>query len=338
MPSVRRRIVAVLMVVVTAVVGQAGCGSGHSSDQSSPSPRTRFFGIVGDPWGVDEWAAAVGARPSMVMEFEAWSRNRTLDEHFAEAERQGITHFMVTWEPWKTVSAAKGKRAQYTVQPEFTNAAVAAGKKDDYIRAFARSVAASKLTVYLRYAHEMNGDWYPWSRDPANFILAWRRIVNIFREVGADNARFVFSINPSVFEPAAGWEANLRRYWPGDGYVDFVGSTMISFGGRKDYTVGEFVARFERVRRIFGKPLIITEMNTAAEGRVKWLAELRTWLDTSGAPWVDGVILSQAESRGAAQLGKKVGNLSWDVTSDSETQPVIRGMIEDLSGRPNSAG
>ena len=30
---------------------------------------------------------------------------------------------------------------------------------------FARSLARFPGTVYLRYAHEMNGYWYPWSRD-----------------------------------------------------------------------------------------------------------------------------------------------------------------------------
>ena len=34
---------------------------------------------------------------------------------------------------------------------------------------FARSLARFPGTVYLRYAHEMNGYWYPWSRDPAAY-------------------------------------------------------------------------------------------------------------------------------------------------------------------------
>jgi hypothetical protein len=288
------------------------------------------FGVASDPWHVDEWATAVGVEPTMIMEFEAWSRNRTIDSHFAELRRLGVKTFMLTWEPWQTVSAAKGKTAQYAEQPEFSNATIAAGKKDDYIRSWAKSVAASGLIVYVRYAHEMNGDWYPWSRDPAGYVAAWRRVVDIFRAEGATNARFVFSLNPSVFEPEAGWAENLRKYWPGDDYVDLLGSTMINFGARKEYSVAEFVARFEAARKVFNKKLIITELNTAAEGRVKWLTDLRTWLDTTGADWVEGLALSQADSRGAAQLGDKVGDLSWNVISDPDTQPVIRGILQDF--------
>jgi hypothetical protein len=86
-----------------------------------------------------------------------------------------------------------------------------------------------------------------------------------------------------VFEPLAGWETNLRGYWPGEEYVDLLGSTMINFGGKKAYTVSEFVERIGKAREMFDKKLIITELNTDAEDRVRWLVDLRTWLDTTGA-------------------------------------------------------
>jgi len=337
--AARRDLLALAALV--PVGGLAGCAL-RDDDTGKPAapaaaaaqaPR-RVFGVATDPWRVDDWAAAVGERPTMVMEFEAWSRNRTLDNHFEELRRQQIQTFMLTWEPWETVSAALGKTAQHAEQPEFSNAAIAGGKKDGYIRAFAESVARSGLKVYVRYAHEMNGDWYPWSRDPKSYIAAWRRVVDIFRAAGAENAKFVFSVNPSVFEPTAQWEANMRRYWPGDDYVDLVGSTMISFGGKKDYLVAEFVGRFEQAWKMFDKKLIITELNTAAKGRVKWLVDLRTWLATGGASWVEGVVVSQAASRGAAQLRDKVGDLSWNVTTDPETQPIVRGIIRDFEAAP----
>lgn len=290
---------------------------------------SREFGITADPWHVDEWADVVGAKPTMVMEFEQWHRDRTLDEHFAEARRQGLTSFMVTWEPWAPVPVELGQEAQFADQPEYNNATIVSGARDDYIRAFADSVAASGLTVYIRYAHEMNGVWYPWSRDPDNYVRAWRHIVDIFREAGATNAKFVFSLNPSIWMSDRRWREDARRYWPGADYVDLIGSTMINFGGLKYYEVEEFTDRFALMYEEFHKPLIITEMNTAYDGRVKWLTDLRTWLVTQGS-FVTGVVLAQAESRGQVHLGAQVGDLSWNVTSDPETQPVVRGMIEDL--------
>jgi hypothetical protein len=312
-----------------AIDGVSGAGSGVR--KSTVDEDVREFGISSDPWHVDDWAAAVGARPTMVMEFEAFSRRRTITNHLMEARRQGLRAFMVTWEPWVSVRASQGKAAQYREQPEYSNAAIASGRWDDYLHAFARSVAGVELRTYIRYAHEMNGDWYPWSRDPPSYVRAWRRVVDIFRAEGANNAKFVFSVNPSLWQDRALFEPTMRRYWPGDGHVDYLGSTMISFGGRKDYTVAEFADRLAMVHTAFGKELIVTELNTALSDRVRWLTDLRTWLVTE-AHWVRGVVLSQGSSRGQEQLGSQVGDLSWEVTTDPETQPVVRAIIADLVG------
>lgn len=329
-----RRAMRCMLAVMLVVVGLTACSTGVA-DVLNPEPEVRLepnarnFGIASDPWQVDEWAAAVGAKPTMVMEFEQWTRNRTIDSHFQQARKQGLRGFVVSWEPWASVRPELGKEAQYAEQPTFSNTAIAEGRLDDYIRRFARSVAKAPLTVYMRYAHEMNGDWYPWSRDPAAYVKAWQHVVDIFRAEKATNVRWVFSLNPSPYEELTGWAANAKKYWPGANYVDFVGSTMINFGGTKEKSVAEFATRLKYMHDEFGKDLIITELNTASAGRVKWLADLRTWLVTD-ATWVRGVVLSQHESRGQAQLGAKVGDLSWSVTEDSETKPIIQGLIKEL--------
>lgn len=331
----RARVAGALLWVV--VVGAAACGNGLAGDDAVPRPdeirpNEWEFGVVIDPWHADDWADAVGTKPTMVMEFEQWSRNRTLETHFEETRRQRLSSFMVTWEPWEPVPASLGDEARYAEQPAYSNAAIVAGQHDSYIRDFARSVAASGLTVYIRHAHEMNGNWFPWSRQPDQYVLAWRRIVDIFRSVGATNARFIFSVNPSLFQDDATWRENVERYWPGDDYVDVVGTTMISFGGEKAYSVAELAERIELTHQTFGMDVMITELNTAADGRVRWLTELRTWLATE-APWVVGVVLSQAPSQGEVLLGGQAGDMSWNVMDDPETQPVVEGIIDDLTER-----
>jgi hypothetical protein len=329
-----RRSVAVMLCAVMFAV--AGCAEGWADrgdgvpDPDEVTASSREFGLATDPWQVDEWAEVVGATPTMVMEFEQWSRNRTLDTHFAETRRQGMTSFMVTWEPWESVQVSLGDDARYAEQPAYRNATIAAGALDSYIRDFARSVAESGLTVYIRYAHEMNGNWFPWSRDPAGYVLAWRRIVDIFRSVGATNTRFVFSVNPSLYQDDAEWRRNAEPYWPGDDYVDVVGTSMINFGGNREYSVADLAERIALAHETFGMDVMITELNTAAEGRVRWFTDLRTWLATE-APWVVGVVLSQAKSQGQIQLGGQAGDLLWNVMDDPQTQPVIRGMIEDFA-------
>jgi mannan endo-1,4-beta-mannosidase len=335
--AVRHLCSSVLLGVVAAAT--AGCASGPADPSVANRSGTaiREFGVVVDPWHVDEWAEAVGAQPTMVMKFEQWHSARMLDEQFAEAGARGLTSFMVTWEPWEPVPAELGQDQQFADQPTYNNAAIAAGDHDSYIRDFARSVAAADLNVYIRYAHEMNGDWYPWSRDPDNYVRAWRRVVDIFRSVGATNARFVFSPNPSLYLAPERWVEVTEAYWPGEDYVDLIGPTVVRFAGEgNDYSVVDFAERLALMRDTFGLDLVISELNTAFEGRIEWLTDLRTWLATE-ADWVVGVVLSQPdESRGQIQRGFQVGDMSWSVTTDPATQPVIQGLIEDLT-EPGSA-
>jgi mannan endo-1,4-beta-mannosidase len=288
-------------------------------------PPARTFGVYVDPWHLDDWARSVGARPQLVAKFEAFSRKRTIGSFLAENERQGIRQVMVSWEPWEPVPAALGTTLQELPQPGYRNSDIAAGAQDDYIRTFARSLRAFPGVVWLRYAHEMNGFWYPWSHGPRNYRRAWRHVVTLVR-AEAPNVRFVWSANLNLYQSAAGWKRLTREYWPGGSWVDAVGSTMINFGGRKQYSVRRFAPRLRAFHGAYGKPVFLTETNTEFHGRVAWLRAVRRML--RGMPWIRAVAWSQLPSRGAAQM-RRAGRLDWDVQRDPASAAVIRGIIRD---------
>jgi hypothetical protein len=237
---------------------------------------------------------------------------------------------MVSWEPWRPVPAALGLRAQQQPQRGYRNADIAAGARDSYIRRFAGSLARFPGTVYLRYAHEMNGFWYPWSHDARGYVRAWRRIVRIFRDAGTRNVRFVWSVNPNLYQPRGERLRNMYRYWPGSRYVDAVGSTMINFGGQKDYSVARLHGALETLRSAFRKPVVLTETNTARHGRARWLQDLRSMLQRTR--WIRAVVWSQLPSRGKVQRGKLIGDTDWDVTADPAAAAILRRIIHDGSG------
>jgi glycosyl hydrolase family 26 len=292
----------------------------------APHPR-RVFGVYVDPWHVDDWARAIGAAPQAVAKFEAFARNRTVDTYAAESERQGVRRMLVSWEPWATVPAVLGLEAQSRPQPGYTNSEIAHGAQDAYITRFARSLARFPGTVWLRYAHEMNGYWYPWSYDARAYRHAWRRIVRLYRAAGADNVHFVWSVNANLYEAEGAWLRNLRRYWPGRRYVDEVGMTVIDFGGDKDYSVNRFVPRLRRVHALFGRPVVLAETNTEYDGRVAWLRDLRSFLRR--APWIRAVMWSQLPSRGQAHRAGSGGQVDWDVQRDPPAAAALRGIIDD---------
>ena len=305
--------------------GVAGRAPPRAAPRPAADPR-RVFGAYVDPWHVDDWARDVGAAPQAVAKFEAFSRRRTLDHYAGESRRQGIRRMMVSWEPWTPVPSALGVAAQAAPQPGYRNIDVARGAQDRYIAAFARSLARYPGIVYLRYAHEMNGYWYPWSRDAEAYRWAWRRVVRLFHVAGARNVRFVWAVNANLYEAPGVWRRTLRRYWPGRRYVDFVGSTMIDFGGTKDYSVRAFASRLRALRRSYRKPVVLAETNTDYRGRVEWLSDLRAML--RDMPWVTAVMWSQLPSRGKVQQ-RGTGNVDWDVRHDPAAAAELRRIIDD---------
>jgi hypothetical protein len=201
--------------------------------------------------------------------------------------------------------------------------------QDAYIARFARSLATFRGRVDLRYAHEMNGTWYPWSHDPVAFRRAWRHVVRLVRRQ-ARNVRFVWSINPSLYLGRRRWQRSVRVYWPGRRFVDAVGSTMINFGGVKRYTVARFVPRLRALRRLYRKPVLLTEVSTAKRGRVAWLTALARLLRRT--PWIRSVAWFQHRSRGQTQI-KGAGRLDWDVQRDPRAAAALRRVSRALAAR-----
>lgn len=120
----------------------------------------------------------------------------------------------------------------------FTTRAIAAGVLDSYIRQYAEDLKAFADPVLLRlFGGEFNGSWW-FGQSPlanpnlsaAGFVAAWRRVVDIFRGVGADNVSFAWIPNVYPPTPAPGWiDSNIAAYYPGDSYVDWAGADTYDY-------------------------------------------------------------------------------------------------------------
>ncbi|TXR56487.1 glycosyl hydrolase [Quadrisphaera setariae] len=78
-----------------------------------------------------------------------------------------------------------------------------------------------QATCYVRFAHEMNGDWYPWkvvSDDVAAFKTAWGRYRAIQQSV-FPASKLVLCFNRESSKSGYDW----RELYPGDGQVDVMG-------------------------------------------------------------------------------------------------------------------
>ncbi len=122
------------------------------------------------------------------------------------------------------------------IGPGETWAQAAAGAYDARWAASLQEMASLRAdrtgTTYIRFAHEMNGNWYPWSvpqEATADFIAAWQR----YRALQVQyfpGARLVFEVNSQT-----PYDWDWRTLFPGSQYVDVVSvSYFNSFPGTAD--------------------------------------------------------------------------------------------------------
>ena len=103
-------------------------------------------------------------------------------------------------------------------------ARIIAGEFDEEIRHLAEFIKSRRGKVFLRIGYEFDGAWNPGYQDTEKFIAAWRRIVDLHREVGTDNAIFVWQASASpIDDRIEGRREDIRDWYPGDDYVDYMG-------------------------------------------------------------------------------------------------------------------
>lgn len=191
--------------------------------------------------------------------------------------------------------------------------AILSGSQDSIIDDFARQARTYGRPFFLRFAHEMNGNWYPWSgalsgNNPQAYIDAWRYVWNRFQSAGATNAVWVWAPNWNSV-PDESWNA-LQNYYPGDAYVDWVG---VDFFGLMwdDVPVSQ---NLDAVYTTYShKPIMIAE-TAAADCTNGFVGATRTkdqWINE-----LFGLLPSRPAVRAFFWFNdNKAGESNWTITS-----------------------
>jgi hypothetical protein len=103
-----------------------------------------------------------------------------------------------------------------------------------------QGAAASGVPLLVEFGTEVNGEWFPWNGrwngggktdgygdpsvpdGPERFRDAYRHIVDVCHAEGADNITWFFHVDVGPW-PQAKWNTRFANYYPGDGYVDWIG-------------------------------------------------------------------------------------------------------------------
>jgi beta-mannanase len=150
----------------------------------------------------------------------------------------------------------------------------------------------------LRFAHEMNGNWYPWSAQTngntaGDYVAAWRQVRSVFSRQGVTNVTWSWS--PNV--PYTG-STPLSSLYPGDAYVDEVALDGYNWGSTQSWSTWTsfwdlFSAGVTQLRSLTAKPVFIAEVATAESGGSKaaWISDMFATLaahpEIRGFTWFD---------------------------------------------------
>jgi hypothetical protein len=225
---------------------------------------------------------AIGRSLDFVIWYEGWSRGNFDNGHrqyLATLDRWNMTP-VISWGPFD----ANGPTID---QPTYRLANITRGDFDGYIDSWAAGLKAYGKPVYLKFAHEMNGNWFPWGvgvngNQPGDFVAAWRHIHDRFASTGVTNVRWIW--NPNVVY--SGIPATLQQVYPGHDYVDWVGMNGYNWGTSVYWascpcrsTWETFSQVFDRTYReltaLANKPIFIGEFASSEAGgnKAKWISD-----------------------------------------------------------------
>ena len=223
--------------------------------------------------GVTDFTRATGVRPDIILYYSGWL------EPFQAS-------FAMT-------SAVNGGVPLVQMDPQNINiAAIASGRYDSYLIAYAEAVRAYHRPVILSFGHEMNGYWYSWGyqhTSPVVFVAAWRHIVNLFRALEVRNVTWMWTVN-TIHE-----RANVPSpgpWWPGSSYVKWVGIDGYYFNSSSTFAP-LFGPTIAAVRALTRDPILISETAAApAAGQPAKIADLFAGIRLYGLlgfVWFDSV-------------------------------------------------
>ncbi len=288
------------------------------SRQSVLNQRGVYFGLSSPqaPWSENEIngiADKAGVRPTMLEYFVNWTEDFR-PQAVVACYKQGAVP-AITWEPWSGLQ-------QGTSQKAYSLKRIIDGHYDDYITRFATAMRKAHWPIVLRFGHEMNGDWYPWSErksgnSKGQYVQAWRHVHDIFDSIGADNVIWVWS--PNIIRPVP--SVSLGQLYPGDRYVDWVG--MVGYAADEESTAAQtFEPTLKRLRTFTQKRVLITETGAGpGQHQAGWTTDLFRWLSTRkdiiGFVWFE-------------YNKESTGTKDWRFTAAPETLNAFRSGIKKI--------
>lgn len=319
----------VLLSLASSACSAPGRPQGKSRSSSNRPKNVQIsVGVFepASPVGGSSFEKTIGRRVALINVYQAWdSPHPDFDEGWvklAQALRNNRQMLMITWEPWKAGSDFD--------QPKYRLKTIINGAHDKYMKRWFKAVGATKQPIFVRFAHEMNGFWYPWGthvNQPSEYIAAWRHVVDLSREMGAENIIWVWSPNEHRDNDS------LEKLYPGGKYVDWIGISGFNWGGPKNNEAG-----WRDASDIFGKTLALLKRHKkpimiAETGSIE-SPQPHPEADKTKAAWIERTYAFAKSANPPIRLLIYQNDIfqnkyDWRVTTSPASQKAIKRAVAD---------
>jgi mannan endo-1,4-beta-mannosidase len=199
--------------------------------------------------------------------------------------------------------------------------AIANGTYDQYLRSFANSVRSFGHGVVIGFGQEMNAPWFPWGYghvSSQNFVAAWQHLVTVFRQQGADNVYWLWTLQADQ----AG-TGPIRNWWPGPDYVSWVGIDGF-YSKPSDTFASVFGKTIHQVRELTNRPMLMAE--TAVGPQASQVAGILNLFEGARNANVLGLVWYDIAQRGG------IAPEDWRIESGSTAEYAFRLGVKHLFG------
>ncbi|OBC06604.1 hypothetical protein A5788_03115 [Gordonia sp. 852002-50816_SCH5313054-c] len=310
--------IALPLVALILVLTLGACSNGGDSDAPH---HIRWGAYLPDLKGsdVDSDAGVVGVttladRPlDLILTFSGL-REPVPNADLARIAETGAVP-IVSIEPWNPSGGVN--------QPDYRLSRIADGAFDSDLRRWATGLKEFGKPVIVRFAHEMNGDWYPWGmhvngNTPQSYIDAWRHVRSILTSIDPHNISMVWAPMAAI-SGIPGFDAA----YPGDDEVDYLGIDGYNWGndGKHGWASPEFIFSdaFVSLRRLGDKPILVTEVASADDPdptrKATWIHDFVSLV--SREPDVDGFVWFQANKE-----------RDWRFNSNPQSEKAFRSALD----------
>lgn len=184
---------------------------------------------------------------------------------------------------------------------DYTTVDVNNGKLDAYYTSLAKQMRdwQGGAEIWIQPMYEANGYWFGWCLGNSSintnesFQSAFQRIVNIFRDNGANNVKFIYNVNYGN----NGKGASFMGPYPGDEYVDYLSIDGYNWGTSQSWSSWwtfrqTFDTAYYALVSGSNKPVIISEVASAEEGgdKAAWITDMKTQIESGAYPELIAIV------------------------------------------------